>query len=71
MGKDPVCGMIVDVMDAAAIAEYGGVRYYFCAPGCKKAFDRDPKKYIDGQDVATIHTQMNLTQAICDPKEGL
>jgi YHS domain-containing protein len=67
MGQDPVCGMIVDVVDAAVIAEYGGVIYYFWAPGCKKAFDRDPKKYIEVQDVAPIRPQMNLTHAIRRP----
>jgi YHS domain-containing protein len=67
MVQDPVCGMIVDVVDAAVMAEYGGVFYYFCAPGCKKAFDRYPKKYMDVQDVESIRPQMNLTHAILRP----
>jgi len=43
--KDVVCGMDVDPASAAAKSEYNGKTYYFCAPGCKKDFDRDPKKY--------------------------
>lgn len=43
--KDVVCGMDIDSATAAAKSEYGGETYYFCAPGCKKDFDRDPKKY--------------------------
>jgi Cu+-exporting ATPase len=43
--KDVVCGMDIDPATATAKSEYKGKAYYFCAPGCKKDFDRDPKKY--------------------------
>ena len=46
MAKDPVCGMDVDEKTAAATLEYQGKTYYFCALGCKKAFDTDPEKYL-------------------------
>jgi len=36
MVKDLVCGM-----------EVQGETYYFCAPGCKIAFEKDPEKYIN------------------------
>ncbi|HEX7315513.1 MAG TPA: heavy metal translocating P-type ATPase [Pyrinomonadaceae bacterium] len=36
---DPVCGMTVDPARAAGTSERDGVRYYFCAPGCKQKFD--------------------------------
>ena len=45
--KDPVCGMEIDPQTAAGTSEYQGQTYYFCAPGCKKAFEQDPKKYLD------------------------
>jgi len=45
MAKDPICGMDVDEKKAAATSEYNGKTYYFCAPGCKRAFDKDPAKY--------------------------
>ncbi len=48
MAKDPVCGMEVDEKKAAAKSEYKGKTYYFCALGCKKAFDANPAKYIEG-----------------------
>ena len=46
MKLDPVCGMMVEPEKAAGKSEYKGKRYYFCAPGCKKDFDKDPEKYI-------------------------
>jgi len=46
MAKDPVCGMEVDEKKAAATSKYKGKTYYFCAPGCKKAFDSNPGKYL-------------------------
>ncbi len=49
MEKDPVCGMTVDLKNAAAKSEYKGKTYYFCAPGCKAAFDKDPEKYLKSE----------------------
>ncbi len=46
MAIDPVCQMIVNEKKAAAISEYKGKKYYFCAVGCKKTFDKDPEKWI-------------------------
>ncbi|MEM1512653.1 MAG: YHS domain-containing protein [Candidatus Jordarchaeales archaeon] len=48
MGKalDPVCKMEVDVDKAKWKSTYKGKTYYFCAPGCKKAFDENPEKYV-------------------------
>ena len=45
MEKDPVCGMMVDPQTAAGKSEYKGKTYYFCAPGCKHSFDKEPEKY--------------------------
>ncbi len=45
MAKDPVCGMEVDEKTAVSKSEHMGKTYYFCAVGCKKAFDEDPAKY--------------------------
>jgi Cu+-exporting ATPase len=46
VAKDPVCGMDVDEKTAPAKSEYKGKTYYFCAPGCKRDFDKNPEKYI-------------------------
>ncbi|MFQ5769994.1 MAG: YHS domain-containing protein [bacterium] len=43
---DPVCGMQVDVKKAEASSEYEGKTYYFCAKGCREAFDKDPEKFL-------------------------
>lgn len=45
MAIDPVCGMEVDEKNAVT-SEYDGKIYYFCSPGCKAAFDENPKKYV-------------------------
>jgi Cu+-exporting ATPase len=43
---DPVCGMTVDTEAAEHKSEYQGTTYYFCAPGCKRAFDKNPTEFI-------------------------
>jgi YHS domain-containing protein len=48
MAVDPVCHMEVDGKKAAATSTYKGKTYYFCAVGCKKAFDANPDKYLKG-----------------------
>ena len=49
MAIDPVCKMTVDPKTAPAKSEYKGQTYYFCAPGCKAAFEKDPEKYLKGE----------------------
>jgi YHS domain-containing protein len=46
MARDPVCGMDVDEKTAQHKSEHQGTTYYFCAPGCKKAFEAEPAKYL-------------------------
>ncbi len=46
MAIDPVCKMQVDEKKAAATSLYNGKKYYFCAVGCKRAFDANPEKYL-------------------------
>ena len=46
MIKDPVCGMEVDEKKAAATLVYGDQTIYFCTEVCKRAFEKDPQKYI-------------------------
>jgi Cu+-exporting ATPase len=42
---------------AAAKAEYKGQTYYFCAPGCKAAFEKDPEKYLKETHAGSGHHQ--------------
>ena len=47
---DPICKMDVDTdSPPGGQSEYQGTSYYFCAPGCKVAFDQEPEKYLSGQ----------------------
>ncbi|MBI3089364.1 MAG: heavy metal translocating P-type ATPase [Candidatus Tectomicrobia bacterium] len=52
MARDPVCGMTVAEHAAAARMEYDGATYYFCNPGCRDAFARDPVQYLNGEGAA-------------------
>ncbi len=42
---DPVCGMEVNPITAPARTCYNGIQIYFCAEGCRAAFDAEPQKY--------------------------
>jgi len=46
MTVDSVCKMWVDEKTAKYKSVYKGKTYYFCAPGCKIAFDENPEKYL-------------------------
>ncbi len=43
---DPVCGMTVAAVEASIHAEVDGVVHWFCAPGCRRAFLKDPAGYL-------------------------
>jgi xanthine dehydrogenase accessory factor len=43
---DLVCGMTVTADETSRPYHYEGKTYYFCAPGCRTAFEREPDKYI-------------------------
>lgn len=59
MAIDPVCGMEVDEKTAAATSAYQGKTYYFCAPGCKTSFDKNPEKYLDKPSGEEHHHQQH------------
>jgi len=43
---DPVCQMEVETATARHVAEVEGVTYYFCCPGCRARFVKDPHRYL-------------------------
>jgi Cu+-exporting ATPase len=43
---DPVCNMTVDPHTEAIEFSYEGEIYYFCAEGCRKAFQDCPRKFL-------------------------
>ena len=47
---DPVCAMSVDTSQPPGGShEYNGQTYYFCAPGCNRAFQKEPDAYLSGE----------------------
>ena len=53
---DPICLMEVDTDNPpGGRSDYQGTAYYFCAPGCKVAFDRDPEKGASGESRIEMH----------------
>jgi xanthine dehydrogenase accessory factor len=44
---DPVCGMTVVADDSSYPLEHGGITYYFCRAGCRRAFEADPAAYVE------------------------
>ena len=47
---DPVCKMDVDVKKpSGGTHEHEGQTYYFCGPGCRVAFSKEPHAYRSGE----------------------
>jgi YHS domain-containing protein len=46
-GIDPVCGMTVVAGQTDIITIVKGQTFYFCAEGCRKAFEANPQKFLD------------------------
>jgi YHS domain-containing protein len=63
MEIDPVCGMEVDPKTAAGKSEYQGKSYYFCSPGCKRDFDKEPQKYVKAGAHETGHDSQHMHSA--------
>ena len=43
---DPVCKMTIESEKAVATSQYKSQNAYFCSPGCKVRFDKEPEKYL-------------------------
>jgi xanthine dehydrogenase accessory factor len=43
---DPVCGMTVAVGPDTPTAKHEGTTYWFCCPGCRSRFERDPAAFL-------------------------
>jgi len=41
---DPVCGMTVAAVETSLHLDRGGTRFYFCGPGCLRAFSANPSQ---------------------------
>jgi xanthine dehydrogenase accessory factor len=49
--RDPVCGMMVAIASARHRSDGPRGAVYFCCPGCKEAFDREPRRYASDMAV--------------------
>ncbi len=47
-GKDPVCGMGVNLIAAQHKSTFQGKVYGFCSGHCKETFDKNPLQYAAG-----------------------
>jgi YHS domain-containing protein len=43
---DPVCGMTIPRIEAAARVEHDGKPYHFCIEACRDLFLKDPNRYL-------------------------
>ncbi len=44
---DPVCGMVLPAGMTDVITTIKEQTYYFCAEGCRNAFEENPQKFLD------------------------
>ncbi len=47
MGRDPVCGQMIDIKEAKGSSIFRDYKYSFCCATCKKVFDNMPSVYAD------------------------
>ena len=48
--EDPVCHMMVSPSKPPGGSyEHEGTMYYFCGPGCRIAFSKEPASYLSGE----------------------
>jgi YHS domain-containing protein len=45
--KDPVCGMMVELENAAASTTYESQDVFFCSDECRREFEANPARYYD------------------------
>jgi P-type Cu+ transporter len=72
--RDPVCGMEVEPAAAAASKVHGGKTYFFCAPGCAAAFEKNPEKYLrssrqSGRRQLPMFQQVDSRQSTVDSRK--
>ena len=47
---DPVCDMNVDInKPSGGTWDHEGETYYFCSPGCNRAFQKEPQAFLSGE----------------------
>ena len=52
LSKDPVCDMdVVTNKTPGGTWKYKNTSYYFCGPGCNRAFQKAPLAYLSGNNI--------------------
>ena len=71
--KDPVCGMMVDPLNAAETYNHNEQTYYFCSTHCMKGFGSDPEGFLKGQYHQSMepHEATGTTKYICPMCPGV
>ena len=47
---DPVCAMKVNMEEPPGGTHvHDDITYYFCGPGCNRAFQKEPEEYLAGR----------------------
>ena len=64
--KDPVCGMEIELAQAAGQIEVAGQTHYFCSPGCQQAFSTAPGRYSGSakEDIREAASLRNLAPLV-------
>lgn len=65
---DPICGMSVQIKNAHHYSDYDGQRFYFCCPGCKSTFERNPQATLHPTPprIPSARSDLILPMAIVD-----
>ena len=51
----PVTGETALMTEDNGFSDYNGRRYYYCCPGCKEQFDKNPEKYLKSLEMKKGH----------------
>jgi Cu+-exporting ATPase len=71
--KDPVCGMMVDPLNAAGTYNHKEQTYYFCSTHCVNRFGSDPEGFLKGQYQQSMEPggAIETTKYICPMCPGV
>ncbi len=64
---DPVCGMTVEIIHAAAMSVHRDQFIYFCNKACKEKFDASPEKFMEPEE----EKEEGKKREVVVPREGL
>lgn len=57
-GRDPVCGMEVELAHAEHHAAYRGTTFHFCSAQCRERFEQNPGLYAGARRIADIEPML-------------